>query len=57
MTENDKKLIQAANTYSCIDWGVVDQMAKKAESEEAQKILREKATRMYHQEEYFAGLL
>jgi len=57
MTDKDKKLIERANRYSNIDWPLVTDLEKLAESEEAKKILHDKATRMHHMEEASIGLL
>lgn len=57
MTKNDEQLIKNANHLYCVDWYLADQMAKKAETEEAKTQLQNIAKRLYHKEEYLAELL
>ena len=57
MTKNDKQLIKNANHLYCVDWYLAEQMAKKADTEEAKKQLQDIAKRLYHKEEYLADLL
>ena len=57
MTKKDKKLIKKANEYCAIQWFKVDELIEQAESEEAKNELRTISSRLYHQEEYFEGLL
>lgn len=57
MTKNDEQLIKDANNLYCVDWYLADQMAKKADTEEAKNQLQDIAKRLYHKEEYLAELL
>lgn len=57
MTKNDEQLIKDANHLYCVDWYLADQMAKKADTEEAKNQLQDIAKRAYHKEEYLAELL
>ena len=57
MTEKDKKLIEKAEQTNYIDWYLVSKMEEEAESEEAQQLLHSISSRLYHIEEYYAGLL
>jgi hypothetical protein len=57
MTKHDEKLIEKANHLFCTEWYMVSKMAKEADSEETKELLQNKAKRMNHDEEYFAGIL
>ena len=61
MTEKDKKLLETADliekSEGCIAWYKVSDLEKEAESEEARQFLHDMSVRMYHKEEYYAGLL
>lgn len=57
MTRKDKNLIRKANACWAIEWFKVEEMVEQAESEEAKNELRTISSRLYHQEEYFEGLL
>lgn len=57
MTQRDKQLIDKASHLHAVDWFMVVDMEKEAESDEAKQILHDRATHLYHVEEYYAGLL
>ena len=61
MTEKDKKLLEKANHIKkqegCLAWYRISDLEKEAESEEAKQFLHDMSVRMYHLEEYYAGLL
>ena len=57
MTNFDKLLLLKANMLRPIQWAEADELEKLAESDEAKKELRQLASRLYHMEEYSAGLL
>ena len=61
MTEKDKKLIEKADFIEkregCIAWYKVSCLEKEAESDDVKQRLHDLAVRMYHKEEYYAGLL
>lgn len=57
MTKNDDQLIKDANHLYCVDWYLAEQMAKKADTEEAKNQLQDIAKRLYHKEEYLEDLL
>ena len=40
-----------------IDWSIVDQMIDLADSDDAKKMLKDRATRLHHKEEWEAGIL
>lgn len=57
MTQNDKELLRkAAKINDCSDWCVLARMAEKADSEEVRERLDWKSRKLYHDEEYYAGL-
>ena len=55
MTENDKRLIEAAKATSYRDWCDIDE--DKADTDEAWRILHNIRTRLAHEEEGVAGML
>lgn len=57
MTENDRMLIEKAEKLSYIDWALSAQYEKQADTQEAKTILHTITNRLYHTEEYWAGLL
>lgn len=57
MTEKDKELIQLARTYTYFDVCKVVDMKKIAGTDEARKELSMIASSLYHEEEWYAGLL
>lgn len=57
MTKKDKKLIKKANECCAVQWFKVEKMMEEAETEEAKSILKSISSKLYHQEEYFEGLL
>ena len=56
MTEKDKELIEKADKLNFIDWSYAEEWSKKADTEEARKILHSIANRLYHTEEYFSNI-
>lgn len=61
MTEKDKELMEMANNIEkqegCTAWYKVSDLEKEAESDDVKQRLHDLAVRMYHKEEYYAGLL
>lgn len=57
MTNFDQLLLIQANKLRPIQWQEADELTKLAETDEARKELRQLASRLYHLEEYAAGLL
>lgn len=57
MTNFDQLLLIQANKLRPIQWPEADELTKLAETDEARKELRQLASRLYHMEEYGAGLL
>ena len=55
MTENDKKLIAEAN--STHDYFKIWKLEKQTDTEEARQILHNRASTLYHYDEYYAGIL
>lgn len=60
-SDYDKKLIETAEiiekTEGCVAWYKLSQLAEKATSKAVKALLEDKSKRMYHNEEYFAGLI
>ena len=57
MTDKDKKRIDKSYDMDCIEWSIVQQWSDEADDEEARRILDNRASTMYHEEEYEIGLL
>nr|DAH16476.1 MAG TPA: hypothetical protein [Caudoviricetes sp.] len=57
MTEKDKELIRKAKSYTYFDWYKVCDLEKVADTEEAKSELKNIKTSLYHEEEWYAGLL
>ncbi len=57
MTEKDKELIRKAKSYTYFEWSNVCDLEKVADTEEAKRELKNIRTSLYHEEEWYAGLL
>ena len=57
MTNFDQLLLIQANKLRPIQWYDAEKLVELAETEEAKTELRQLASRLYHLEEYGAGLL
>ena len=57
MTKNDKELIAQAEATGYTEWFDIDDLMKKADSDEARERMRVIRTKKFHEEEYHAGLL
>jgi len=57
MTEKDRNLIKFAMNLPCTQWGKIDTMIAKAETEEAKSILTDVQKMLLHKEEYLNDLL
>ena len=57
MTDKDKELVRLARTYTYFDVCKVVDMKKIADTDEARKELSMIASSLYHEEEWYAGLL
>jgi hypothetical protein len=55
MTENDKSLISQAK--SCREWQDAANIEDQADSKEAKRLIHNYTMRLYHAEEYAAGIL
>ena len=55
MTENDLRLIKKC--YELRDWDLVADLEEQADSEECKRILKDRRMRLYHNEEFSAGIL
>lgn len=57
MTDKDKELVRLARTYTYLDTCKVVDMKKIADTDEARRELSVIASSLYHEEEWYAGLL
>jgi uridine kinase len=57
MTQNDTKLIRAAQRTHYTRWYDIDNMIEKSDSTEAETQLKAIKRLLYHMEEYYAGVL
>jgi len=51
MSPKDLDLIDKASQMDCVDWGIVNDMAEEADTDEARKELTSMSRIMYHNEE------
>jgi hypothetical protein len=57
MTDKDLKLMQKAKGISCIDWQLIENMVREADTAECRKHLHDLATRMHHKEEELEDMI
>ena len=52
MTENDRKLIEKAQSMHYTEWYMADELAEQADTPEARREIHLISQRLYHTEEY-----
>lgn len=57
MSENDRKLLKQAEKLKPSEWSLVEKLIPLADSQETIKSLQGIMSSLYHQEEFYAGLL
>lgn len=58
LTAKDRRLIEEAYAFTDYTrWGYVEHLAKKADTEEARRILHSRASSLYHTDEYYADMI
>ena len=57
LTTNDRKLIETALNLPCIEWDKVDNLIKRADTNECRERLRNIRSELYHREEAMCGCI
>lgn len=57
MSETDKKLIKTSKNLHYSDWHICEELASKAESEEAKEEIRRQGKYLYRREEAAGGMI
>lgn len=57
ISKTDQKLVSMAKSLHCSDWHLCEELASKAESEEAKEEIRKQGKRLYHKEEAAGGMI